>query len=98
MERIFFFIGLSPLLLSNIITILSHVGEIKNSPEQISWGAINNVNRSSGNTDKCLLPILSLSKKAKYNTDNLSEAIRLAISECLLNEDKGKIKTLFDKC
>ena len=33
--------------------------------------------------------------KEKYNTDNQSEAIRLAISECLLNEDKEKIKTLF---
>ena len=33
--------------------------------------------------------------KAKYNTDNQSEAIRLAICECLLNEDKEKIKTLF---
>ena len=33
--------------------------------------------------------------KAKYHTNNLSEAIRLAISECLLNEDRGKIKTLF---
>lgn len=33
--------------------------------------------------------------KEKYNTNNLSNAIRLAISECLLNEDKGKIKTLF---
>lgn len=33
--------------------------------------------------------------KEKYNTDNLSEAIRLAISECLLNEDKKTIKTLF---
>ena len=25
--------------------------------------------------------------KEKYHTDNQSEAIRLAISECLLNED-----------
>ena len=33
--------------------------------------------------------------KEKYNTDSQSEAIRLAISECLLNEDKEKIKTLF---
>lgn len=33
--------------------------------------------------------------KEKYNTDNQSEAIRLAISECLLNEDEKKIKTLF---
>ncbi len=33
--------------------------------------------------------------KAKYNTDNQSEAIRLAICECLLSEDKEKIKTLF---
>lgn len=33
--------------------------------------------------------------KEKYNTDNQSEVIRLAISECLLNEDKEKIKTLF---
>lgn len=33
--------------------------------------------------------------KEKYNTENQSEAIRLAISECLLNEDMGKIKTLF---
>ncbi len=33
--------------------------------------------------------------KEKYHTDNQSEAIRLAISECLLNEDKEKIKTLF---
>lgn len=33
--------------------------------------------------------------KEKYNTNNLSDAIRLAISECLLNEDNGKIKTLF---
>lgn len=33
--------------------------------------------------------------KEKYNTDNQSEAIRLAISKCLLNEDKKKIKTLF---
>lgn len=33
--------------------------------------------------------------KEKYNTDNQSEAIRLAISECLLNEDKKKIKTFF---
>lgn len=33
--------------------------------------------------------------KEKYNTDNQSEAIRLAISESLLNEDKEKLKTLF---
>lgn len=33
--------------------------------------------------------------KAKYNTDNQSEAIRLAINESLLNEDKEKVKTLF---
>lgn len=33
--------------------------------------------------------------KVKYNTDNQSEAIRLAISESLLNEDEEKIKTLF---
>ena len=33
--------------------------------------------------------------KEKYNTNNLSDVIRLAISECLLNEDNGKIKTLF---
>lgn len=33
--------------------------------------------------------------KEKYNTDNQSEAIRLAISESLLNEDEEKIKTLF---
>ena len=33
--------------------------------------------------------------KAKYNTNNQSEAIRLTISECLLNEDKEKIKTIF---
>lgn len=33
--------------------------------------------------------------KIKYNTDNQSEAIRLAINESLLNEDKEKIKTLF---
>ncbi len=28
--------------------------------------------------------------KEKYNTDNQSEAIRLAIAECLLNEDSKK--------
>lgn len=28
--------------------------------------------------------------KEKYNTENQSEAICLAISECLLNEDRGK--------
>lgn len=33
--------------------------------------------------------------KEKYNTDNQSEAIRLAIAECLLNKDKEKVKTLF---
>lgn len=33
--------------------------------------------------------------KEKYYTDNQSEAIRLAISESLLNEDKEKLKTLF---
>lgn len=33
--------------------------------------------------------------KEKYNTDNQSEAIRLAIMECLATEDLEKVKTLF---
>lgn len=33
--------------------------------------------------------------KEKYDTDNLSEAIRMAIIECLLNGDNKKLKTLF---
>ena len=33
--------------------------------------------------------------KEKYNTDNQSEAIRLAIMESLAMEDLEKVKTLF---
>lgn len=33
--------------------------------------------------------------KAKYNTGNNSEAIRQAINESLLNEDKEKVKHYF---
>lgn len=33
--------------------------------------------------------------KEKYNTDNQSEAIRLAIMESLATEDSEKVKTLF---